>query len=253
MSRFVSPGARRALPAATLLVVAACSDAVTAPSSRLAPDTASADIIVSGTPAPLGVWVTLRVTSPRFDTAGLSVQEATTVEFKTNAGSKATVVDNSSRDTDTRLGFYRVLMPKAISYTATVIVLPPNYADLPATKTVSAFVTPTLVSMGSILLHRKPVIDMALFMSGKLVPGQTVKVTGANGFSQTFTDGSASDGWLGGFYPNDGYLNFEVPFTGTYLFCAVTTPQIGWGAACKTLVVPAYDTNAVLSLTYQPL
>lgn len=250
--------ARRALPAVSatlLLAAAACSDSPAAPAapvSRMAPAAPSPDLVgISGTPRVAGVWVTLCVSSPAFDTLGLSVQEATTVEFKTDAGTTATIVDNSAQDTDSRLGFYRVLLPKANSYKATVVVLPANYANLPATKTVSAFVTPTLVSMGSVLLHRKPIVDLALFMSGDLVPGQTVKVTGPNGFVKSFTDGSATDGWFGGWYPNDGYLNFEVPWTGSYTVCPTTTPLGGWAAPCRMLSVPSYDTSVFTSLTYQ--
>jgi hypothetical protein len=255
MSRSISTAdARRALPAvsaALLVALAACSDSPAAPVARKAPAAPSGDLVVSGVPRTIGVWVTLCVSSPAYDSLGLSVQEATTVEFKTNAGATSTIVDNSALDADTRLGFYRVLMPNAISYTATVVALPPNYANLPATKTVSAFVTPTLVSMGSILLHRKPIVDLALFMSGQLVPGQTVKVTGPNGFVKSFTDGSATDGWLGGWYPNDGYLNFEVPWTGSYTVCPTTTPLAGWAAPCKMLSVPSYVASFFTSLTYQ--
>jgi hypothetical protein len=88
-------------------------------------------------------------------------------------------------------------------------------------------------------------------MSGQLVPGQTVKVTGPNGFVKSFTDGSASDGWFGGWYPNDGYLNFEVPWTGNYTVCPTTTPLAGWAAPCKFLSVPSYDASFFTTLTYQ--
>lgn len=253
MSRFVTLAARRALPAAsaTLLVaLGACSDTITAPASRTAPSSApSADIIVSGTPRTVGVWVTLQVGDQGW--YGDYGAPGTTVEFTTNAGAKSTVVDNSSADTDARDGYYRVLMPNAISYTATVTVVPEHNSLGGATKTVSAFVTPTLVSMGSILLHRKPIVDLALFMSGQLVPGQTVKVTGPNGFVKSFTDGSATDGWFGGWYPNDGYLNFEVPWTGSYTVCPTTTPLAGWAAPCKFLSVPSYDASFFTTLTYQ--
>ena len=244
----------RTLPvasAALLVTLAACSDSITAPSQRLAPDAPSADIIgVVGTPRIASVWVTLRVASVRDDSHGTG-QRGTTVTFKTSAGATLTLADNSALDTDARDGFYRVSLPLANSYTATVVAVPQYYADLQPSKTVSAFVTPTLVSMGTIYVHRKPVVDVVLYLANTLALGQTVKVTGPNGFSQTYTDGTGTDGWFGGYYAKDGYINFELPVIGTYTFCAVTSPQLGWTAPCKTAVVSAYDASSVVMLTYQ--
>jgi hypothetical protein len=254
MSRFVTLAARRALPAAsaTLLVaLGACSDTITAPASRMAASRApNADIVVSGAPRTIGVWVTLQVGDQGW--YGDYGAPGTTVEFTTNAGAKSTVVDNSAADTDARDGYYRVLMPNAISYTATVTVVPEHNSLGGATKTVSAFVTPTLVSMGAIYLNRKPGLFVQLFYNNALVAGQTIKVTGPNGWTTTITDGGASDKTYDGTQNGaDGKISLEVPITGTYTVCTMTSPQLYWDAGCNQVYATQYFVQYGVTMTYK--
>lgn len=254
MSRYVTLAARRALPAASATLLAAlgaCGDTITSPASRMAPSSApQADIVVSGTPRTIGVWVTLQVGDQGW--YGDYGAPGTTVEFTTNAGAKSTVVDNSASDTDARVGYYRVLMPNAVSYTATVTVVPEHNSLGGATKTVSAFVTPTFVSMGAIYLNRKPGLFVQLFYNYALVTGQTIKVTGPSGFTATITDGGASDRNYDGTQNGaDGKISLELPITGTYTVCTMTTPQTYWDAGCSQVFATMYFIQYGLNMTYK--
>jgi hypothetical protein len=247
---------RHSLPLAAVtvaLALAACSDAPLDPAARLAPDaTPSADIIVvgGGIPRPTPVTVTLRITDQGGNLPDQGVA-GTTVKFTTSTGAQLTVVDNAAGDGDARVGFYKVTMGQAVSYTATVVAMPSDFSPDQTTKTVSAFVTPTLVSMGELMLLRKPGIAVALYYNGALTIGQTIKVTGPNGYSKTMTDGTATDIKSNGTQgPADGKFDFQVPSTGTYTVCTMTTPQSLWDAGCSPVYVINYFIQYPITMTY---
>jgi hypothetical protein len=241
-----SPAARWLL---TALALAACRDA-TAPAAPAAPAARPALAAVGTdpgtTPVPTpSVWVTLHVGDQA--SYGLPVGvPGTTVSFVTNGGYYRTIVDNGTGDTDPEVGYYRVAMPSALAYTAYVRVMPDYLSSDGAVKTVSAFVTPTWVNMGSIILKRKPALYVQLRKQGLLVPGQTIKVTQVGGpWSATIADGDAAD-----LSADGGRIHLRVPFTGTYNVCALTTPSALWQADCVQVSALQYFIAYPVTLTY---
>lgn len=247
---------RYALPLACTIVatVAACSDAPLAPTPANTGLTPSAPalsdgVIVSGggIGRPTPVTVTLSVSSQ-----GGGSATGTTVKFTTNTGASNTVVDNGAGDGDNRAGFYKVTMPKAISYTATVVAMPDDFSPDSTSKTVSAFVTPTLVSMGDLMLLMKPGIYVSLWYKGALAPGQKIRVTGPNGYDVTMIDGTPSELTDLGKPPvADGKFSFSVPSTGTYKVCALSSPELYWGADCMPAYPMWYFIQVSTTLTYE--
>ena len=232
-----------AAPAALLL--AACHDAAdpTAPAARPSLELAGPGTGTTPAPAPT-VWVTLHVgDQASYSAAGVP---GTTVSFVTNGGYYRTIVDNSAADTDPQVGYYRVAMPNAVSYTAYVRVAPEYLATHNAVKTVSAFTTPTLVNVGTIVLKRKPAIYVSLMKQGALVPGQTIKITQVGGpYTRTIADGSAED-----LSPVAGKIHVRVPWTGTFTVCATTSPSALWEADCETVYALQYFIAYPVTLTY---
>ena len=245
--------ATAAVPAALLL--AACGDAPdpTAPATRPALELVGPGTGTTPTTPTLSVWVTLHV-GDQAAYGGAYGVPGTTVSFVTNTGYYRTIVDNGAGDANPEVGYYRVAMPNALSYTAYVRVMPEKYSSAGAVKTVSAFVTPTLVNMGSIILKRKPGLHVQLLKQGALVPGQTIKVTQVNGpWSVTITDGSSADkDAFGNPNPSDGKIFLRVPFTGTYTVCALTSPSVLWAADCEPVYALQYFIAYSATLTYEP-
>jgi hypothetical protein len=256
--RTARPFARLAALAATpvALLLTACGDAAdpTAPGARPALAVAAptpGPTPPGAGPGPIGPALTVAVTLLVGDQASFTGIAGTTVELKTNIGYKRVVVDNSASDVDPGVGRYRVMMPSAGSYTATVVGMPEVNAAVGTTKTVSAFMTPTWVAMGSIILKRKPALVVKLMKQGAFVWGQTIQVTGPNGFSATVTDGSPADKdalWNPG--PSDGVIRLRVPVTGTYTVCATTSPQADWSAGCEQVFAQLYFFAYPVTLTY---
>jgi hypothetical protein len=242
--------ARLAATSAALLLVAACADAPdpTAPATPAARPSLDITSPGGGTtpiPTPLTVWVKLHVGDQA--SYGLPVGvPGTTVSFVTNGGTVKTIADNSAEDTDPAVGFYRVAMPSSISYTAYVRIAPEYLTTAGAFKTVSAYVTPTLVDMGSIVLKRKPGVYVSLMKQGVLVPGQTIKVSQVGGvWSVTITDGSSQD-----ISAVAGKIHLRVPVTGTYMVCALTSPSALWDAGCEQVFALQYFVAYPVTLTY---
>jgi hypothetical protein len=240
---------RLAVPAAVALLLAACGDAAdtTAPAARPSLDIAPPP---GTTPIPQPpVAVTLHVGDQASYGADVGVP-GTTVSFVVNGGASSgyykTVGDNSAQDTDSRVGYYRVSMPNGLSYTAYVRIAPEYLATSNAVKTVSAFVTPTLVNMGSIILKRKPAIYVSLMKQGVLVPGQTIKITQVGGpYTRTIADGSAED-----LSPVAGKIHVRVPWTGTFMVCATTSPSALWEADCEQVFALQWFIAYPATLTY---
>ena len=234
----------------TVLALGACRDAA-APTAPSGPAERPA-LAITGpgtgtTPAPTPtVWVTLHVG----DQASWGLPTGvpgTTVSFVTNGGYFRTIEDNGAGDADPAVGYYRVAMPSALAYTAYVRVMPDYLSSDGAVKTVSAFVTPTLVNMGSIVLKRKPAIYVQLRKQGLLVPGQTIKITQASGpWSATVADGGAAD-----LSADGGKIHVRVPFTGTYTVCALTSPGVLWKADCEQVYALQYFIAYPVTLTYE--
>jgi len=243
------------LAATIVATLAACSDAPMAPTAAEPPDRPSHNLVVVGggttMPRPTPITVTLRLTDQGGSLPDQGVA-GTTVKFTTNTGGELTVVDNAAGDGDARVGFYKVTMGQAVSYTATVVAMPDDFSPDQITKTVSAFVTPTLVSMGELMLLRKPGIAVALYYNNALTIGQTIKVTGPNGYAKTMTDGTATDidSW-GNQGAADGKFSFQVPSTGTYTVCTMSSPQQYWDAGCKPVYVIQHFIQYSATLTYE--
>jgi hypothetical protein len=247
--------ARPLAATAFVLCLAACGDAAdtTAPAAR--PLLAVAGAVPGPTPpgaGPIAPVLSVAVTLVVGDQANYTGIAGTTVEFKTNAGYTRVVVDNSAYDTDPDVGQYRVMMPSAVSYTATVVGMPEVNAAVGTSKTVSAFMSPTWVAMGSIILKRKPALVVELKKQGAFVWGQTILVTGPNGFSTSVTDGSPADKdalWNAG--PSDGVIRLRVPVTGVYTVCATTSPLAGWSTGCEQVNALLYYVAFPVTLTYE--
>lgn len=241
------PAARRLL---TALALGACRDAAAPTAPAAPPPRPALDVVGPApgtTPAPtLTVWVTLHVGDQA--SYGLPVGvPGTTVSFVTNAGYFRTIADNGAGDTDPAVGYYRVAMPNALAYTAYVRVMPEYLSPDGAVKTVSAFVTPTLVNVGSIVLKRKPAIYVQLRKQGALVPGQTIEITQVGGpWSATVVDGAAAD-----LSADGGRIHVRVPFTGTYTVCALTSPGALWKADCEPVYALQYFIAYPVTLTYE--
>lgn len=240
---------RYALLSAAALALAGCNDAPTAPaaptSSRM-PEPPNATLIVRSNP----VNVTLQIVDQGgpYDTG----VPGTTVQFTSSTGASMTVVDNSAQDADARPGFYKVSMGQANWYKATVTAATSHFSLDAATKTVSAFVTPTLVSMGGLTLMRKPGLFVQLYYNNALIAGQTIKVTGPNGFSVQITDGGANDrNYDGSQNGSDGKFSLEVPVTGSYTVCTMTSPQAYWDAGCQGVWAGMYFMEYGVSMTYK--
>ena len=202
----------RSLPlAAALLLLAACSDAPSAPTaeppdvrrSAEPPDArSSADIIVVGGPIPRVSEVTVKLHV--LDQSNADVTPST-FEFSTNTGFAKTVVDNGAGDADARPGYYSVQMPQAGSWTATAKVLPDDIAFYESSKTVSYMNSPTLVDMQGLMLYIKPGLVITMRYQGAVITGQTLKISAGADFSKTITDGGPSDkDFSGNQSPADG-------------------------------------------------
>jgi hypothetical protein len=240
---------RNAFVFAAAFTLAACADSPTAPA--LAPtDAPSAGLVVIGggsIPRLTPVDLTL-VIDGQDGSAGVP---GTTVKFTSSTGATMTVPDNSAADKDARDGYYRVAMTTANSYTAIVTGAAPHWSLAGATKTVSAFVNPNLVQMGALWLNRMPGIYVQLFYDNALAKSQTIKVTGPNGFARTMVDGGMNDTNFDGTQNgNDGTFSLEVPETGTYQVCAMTTPQSLWDAGCSPVYALQYFIQYGVKLTY---
>jgi len=252
MSRSILAGAA----ALAFVTLAACSDAPTAPSAKPSP-AASEPSLGSGISVGGGGVIVrqapVSVTLEIWDQDGSQGVPGTTVEFSTSTGAKQTVVDNSAADADARVGYYRVSMPATgVWYKAKVVGMDDDFSFDGAEKTVSAFVSPTLVSMGHITLMRKPGIYVFLHYNGGFALGQTIKITGPNGFSRTITDGSAADKSFDGTQnPNDGKFQIQVPVTGTYYVCTLTSPQAYWDADCVNVWALQYFIAYSADLKYE--
>ena len=246
-----------AVPAAAAVALAACGESATAPSRMTgatpsasvaaAPGAQASGIIVIGRDP--GVTVTLHVGDQGhygdYGTPG------TTMEFKTNTGYAKLVADNSAADADARVGYYSVNMPKAISYTATAKVTPEELSTGGGTKTVSAFVTPTWVNMGTLILNRKPGLTIEAYHQNALTNGQTFTVTGPDGWSKTVTDGGATDeAYGGGPGALDGKVHMRLPVTGIYTVCANSTPAAFFKADCVQVWASQYFVAYKATLTY---
>jgi len=240
--------------AAAALTLAACSDAPLDPSARLTPDAAPSAMLGSGgDPRPTDVTVTLQLhDQSRPPEPGV---EGTIVKFTSNTGESRTVTDNGAGDGDARVGYYKVTMDKAAWYMATVVAMPSDFSSDKITKTASAFVTPTLVSMGTLEMVKKPWIDIWLFYNDVLAPGQTIRITGPNGFSKTFVDGGANDLHSAGAQaPSDGKFEFMwLPTIGVYTVCTLTTPKLYWDTGCLTIDVSGYGSGYPRRMDYKPL
>jgi hypothetical protein len=248
--------------AALVAGLAACHDGAdpTAPVGRPALAAAGSDGPRTTAPPPtpsLTVVVTLHV-GDQAAYGGPAGVPGTKVTFATNGGYSQYVADNSPADFDARVGYYRVWMPNATSYTATVRVMPEHFSTLGASKTVAATVTPTTVTptvvpMGSIVLKRKPGLHVRLMMDGALVPGQTIGVTGPAGFTVVIADGGYFDrDAFGNPSPSDGRIYLRLPVTGTYTVCARTTPILFYAARCQEVVAEQYFFAYAATLTYYP-
>jgi hypothetical protein len=239
--------------ASAALLLTACGDAgeTTAPSARPSLDVAGPTPETSPTLPPPAVAVTLHIDDQALYTYPVGVS-GTTVEFRTGGGYARVVADNGPGDGDPAVGYYRVSMPAAASYTATVQVMPEPFAAEGASKTVWTLLTPSVVPMGSIVLLRKPMIVVSLYRSGVPVPGQTIQVFDVGGsWSTTITDGSSADRDLfGNPNPPDGVVSLRVPVTGTYFVCAITTPKDLWFADCQTVHATTYYFSYPAALTY---
>jgi hypothetical protein len=137
------------------------------------------------------------------------------VKFTTNTGAAKTVVDNGAGDADARVGYYKV-------------------------------------TMGELMLLRKPGIAVSLYYNGALTVGQTIKVTGPNGYAKTMIDGTATDVKSNGTQgPADGKFEFQVPSTGTYTVCTMSAPQMYWDAGCSPVYVIYHYVQFPITMAYQ--
>jgi hypothetical protein len=246
---------RHSVPlAAAALTLAACSDAPLAPSARLTPDATPSAMLGGGgdVPLPTSVSVTLHLVDQTLPDATNSVA-GTTVKFTASTGETRTVVDNGIGDGDARPGFYKVAMEKAVWYKAAVVAMPSIFSWDQVTRTASAYATPTLVSMGDLVLLRKPGIAVWLYYKGALVAGQTIRITGPNGYATTIADGGVNDtSSLGAQAPSDGKFEFiRLPTTGTYTVCTLTTPQWMWDTGCRAVDVKYYGVEFPIAMTYE--
>jgi hypothetical protein len=243
---------RSTRPAAPLVVaalLAACGDTgPTAPAARAA----LAIVGTSPGPGPIAPVPSVAVTLRVDDQSGYTDYGApgTTVRFESGGVAKL-VVDNSASDSDARVGHYRVWMPAASAYTATVTVMPAELSAAGASKTVSAFVTPTYVAMGSIVLQRKPRLTVELYRLGALVGGQAIRVTAPWGWSAMVMDGSVADeDFSGDPSPADGRIHLRLPVTGIYIVCPLSTPHPLLAAQCRTVHATTYGGSYSATLTY---
>jgi hypothetical protein len=257
--RPVRPLARLGAHAATAaaLIVAACGDRedATAPSSR--PSLAGAGSEPgSGTTTPPGPGPTVAVTLHVGDQAALGGSAGvpgTSVRFDTPGSHSRIVVDNVGSDTDARVGHYRVMMPSATSYAATVRAMPDQFSAAGASATATRLGTRTSVHLGSIVLRRKPGLHVWLLKDGALVPGQAIHVTGPDGWSQAVADGGLTDrDAFGTPGPSDGRINLRLPVTGSYTVCALTRPSPLFEARCQGVVAEHYFFAYSATLTYVP-
>jgi hypothetical protein len=245
---------------ATAAALAACGDSPTTPSAA-AGAAPSASLAGAGNQAadgilvgPIGrdplIKVTLHVGDQGY--YGDYGAPGTAIEFKTTAGYAKIVADNSAADSDARVGYYAVMMPKSNVYTVTATAAPEELSLGGATKTGGASMTPTWIDMGSLILYRKPGLQVKLMKEGAAVFGQTVKITSlSTGWTVTITDGGANDeAYGGGPGANDGKINLRLPLTGSYSVCALTTPQTFWEADCVTAHAGQYYVAYSATLTY---
>jgi hypothetical protein len=236
------------LASVAALTLAACSDSPVAPSSALAPrENASADIIVGGTiPRPSPVTLTLGVTSQ-----GGGMVSGTTMKFESSLGVSTTVADNGAGDSDARPGYFSVTMTKANWYKVTPVAVPAPHSLYGATKTVSAFNTPTWVQMGFLMLNITPGIHVETWWKGAITTGQSIQITGPHGFSKSITDGGLNDeDHVGNAGPLDGKFNSRLPDVGTYTVCATSTPHQWYKADCKQVYVQQYYVQYSTTLNY---
>jgi len=257
---------RSTIPVVLLVALgtAACRDAPLAPrdarspvSDAPAPTATPAKVTVAGAESrvppvlqPGYVWVTLQVVDGGDPDPTASAAD-TRVEFTPAGHTPLELFDNGVQDMDARVGYYRVQLPNTLFYSATVTGANAIYSLAGGSKTVSAFVTPTLVSMGGLALQRKPRLTMDVRMDGALVAGQTLKITGPAAFSVTVTDGGPSDKQYNTLQDaSDGKLHLLVPLTGAYTVCPVTSPKKYWDADCKSVYVQFYDVEFKTTLNY---
>lgn len=241
----------RSASAVSLFAIAACSDAPVGPPSELAPAEGPSAALIGGVitrPAP--VTVTLRVTSQGGTPIGQGLG-GTTMKFESSTGAAVTVVDNSASDKDARVGYYSVTMSSANWYKATAVVVPEPHSLGGATKTTSAFATPTWAPIGDLMINIEPGLHVELWYKGALALGQSIKVTGPNGFTKAITDGGANDEdhW-GNAGPNDGKFNTRLPVTGTYTVCVTSSPHPWYTADCQQVWANQYFIQYSASLSY---
>jgi hypothetical protein len=250
MSRYALP-----LTATLIACLAACSDAPTSPTAKPAP--AKPDLglsgVVIGRPTP--VTLTLRITSQGGTPAGQGIG-GTTVTFASSIGASKNVTDNGADDADARIGYYSVTMTTANWYKASVSgmtgLTAERYSFDGATKTVSAFATPTFVPMGDLAMNIRPGLYVETWFKGALAPGQTITVKYPNGFVKTITDGGANDydPFTFNQMPSDGKFELTVPTTGVYLVCPASTPHKYYKADCVQVWANQYFVQYSADLTF---
>lgn len=237
-----------AVPA--LLALAACSDAPVGPSSPLASsiDKAANSVAPVSTPRVQMVEVTFLV----YDYENL-VPLGTTIKF-TGGATTITQADNAKGDTDARVGYVSVMMPKVAHYSATVVGAPIDFSLFGGTSVEEHWSSPLDIQLGRVNLHHAPQLFVNAMKDGQLYPGQTIQITGPSGFSAIITDGGPTDtvaNGANGF--SDGKFYLRVPQLGSYTVCPKTPLASTVQAKCMTLNAAAWGGSYGTQLTYKSI
>jgi hypothetical protein len=231
----------------SLLSVAACGEAGTAPPAASPPAASRAE--QANPHASLQIDLNPALSVRIVDKDGKSVGGAQ-VTFTGYRGQQKAVNDNHAGDSDSRLGYIRTQMLPAASYRACLTGALSAYGADPGTCNTRSGGS-LAVDMGQLLIHKRPLLSFNMRnQSGAFVPGAAVSVTGPNGFSKTLADGGIGDQGSG----NNGVIALTLPLPGTYSWCEIVAPTnyLLTNPSCGTLDAK-WDIIHVLLLQHAPV
>jgi hypothetical protein len=252
---------RRATPlaaAAALLALGACSDTMgpTMPNAGRLPADAPALAKGKGADAKAATSGTIAVIERYYDGQEEAWIEnglvGTTVRFTGSNGKQRLVQDNSADDFDARGGYYRVTLPGADSYTATLVTIGTERSLVG--MTVQAPYGSPVTRFSPLMPPRSPQIKVYFVsnLTGEKVFGRGATITGPNGFTFSAVDGGTGDSKnsAGAYYPADGRITTYVPELATYKACQITLGFLN--PPCATGTATHWDQEFDVVLPVKP-
>ena len=235
---------RRLLVAGTVVVsiaVAACGDAATAPRTpAVARDIERPSEIV----LKLGTLISVRVV----DTANKTLTERAWVEFTTSNNDTVYIRDNSAQDSDPAVGFIKLVMLKAQTYKACMVMSEHFRGDhnfqSPFPRCSSLTSSSTKVDLGKVYARQSPQFVFLIKNQFGPVGGATVNLSvPSQNWSLNITDGQLPYDESAG---SNGNITYTTGYPNTVTWCAQNAPS-----AKHTLLSPKCGTiNTAWGKTY---